>query len=216
MADFGKLISGFRVFKATLYQQRKEIITHVMQLGTQPSTMFITCADLKIAPDIIFSSNPGDSFVFRNLGGFIPPYDEKSNGATLAAIDYAVCTLKVENIIVLGHAACDIVKAVMAPEATSQTKEGGVELRAMRGWLDIVNEARDSVKKALSKKTHKEQEHACEHESILVSMRNLIAYPFVKTRINDGRLKIYGWYFDIEEGTLYGFDPKTRFFDPIG
>jgi carbonic anhydrase len=216
MADFGKLISGFRIFKATLYQQRKDVITHVMQLGTQPTTMFITCADLKIAPDILFSSNPGDSFVFRNLGGFIPPYDENSNGATLAAIDYAACTLNVENIIVLGHTSCDVIKIVMAPEDPSQTEEQRAELKAMRGWLDIVNDARDSVKKALSKKTQKEQEHACEHEAILVSMRNLISYPFIKTRIADGRLKIYGWYFDIEQGTLYGFDPKTRFFDPIG
>ncbi|MCE3232992.1 MAG: Carbonate dehydratase [Rickettsiaceae bacterium] len=209
MADFGKLISGFRLFKATTYKERKEVIGHLQKLGVKPKTLVITCADLWVAPDILFSSNPGDSFVFRNIGGFVPPFGEKGIGL-LAAVEYSVCTLNVETIVVMGHSHCDFIKMLMDENAQATVTP------AMSSWFEIVTMARDAVKKALAKKTAEEQQAACEHETILVSMRNLISYPFVQERINDGRLKIYGWYFDMEEGVLQGFDPKTKFFEPIG
>jgi carbonic anhydrase len=217
MADFGKLISGYRLFKATGFQERKEIIGHLDRQGVQPGTLFITCADLRVAPDIMFSTNPGELFVFRNLGGFIPPFNEKGTGM-LAAIEYAVCNLKVENIVVMGHAKCGIIKLLMEDKNVAEEASGAEESSddSIKAWLSVAKEAKDSVKKALAKKTQEEQESACEHEAILLSMRNLISYPFIDSLIHDGQLKIYGWHFNMDEGVLYGFDPQTKHFEPLG
>jgi carbonic anhydrase len=217
MADFGKLISGFRIFRATSFQERKEVLGHLERQGAKPGTLFITCADLRIAPDILFSTNPGELFVYRNLGGFVPPFNEKDTGI-LAAVEHCVLNLKVENIVVMGHAKCGIVKTLMADNSEPEDGSNNEQVigDAMKGWLSVVSEARDAVKKALSKKTQEEQESACEHESILLSMRNLISYPFVDRLIHDGQLKIYGWYFNMYEGTLAGFDPQSKQFELIG
>ncbi len=215
MGSYSHLIGGFNVFKATTYAQKKEAIGHVIRQGVLPTTLFITCADMKIAPDILFSSNPGDNYVFRNIAALIPPYSETEENGIVAAIEYGVMTLNVENIVVMGHAKCNGIKLVM------QSGEGGTlnstyrYSDAMQKWLSIADEARDSVRRELSDKSPDEQQAACEHESVLVSLKNLLTYPFVAKRLEDDSLKIYGWHFNIETGELMGFDPETRYFENL-
>ena len=211
MADFGKLISGYRVFKATTFQEQKEVIKHTLRQGVKPTTLFITSSELRISPDNIFSCNPGELYVCRNIGALIPEYSNEKAGGIIAAIEYGVKVLNVENIVVLGHSNCDAIKQLMSDDDSAI--QGTT---AIKDWLSIASEARDSVKKALKNKTPEEQLHACEQESILVSLKNLLTYPFIVERIENGDIDIYGWHFDIETGTLMAFDPETKFFDPIG
>lgn len=219
MADFGKLISGFRVFKATVYPEKKEILTHMIRQGIKSKTLFISCSDLRLSPDVIFSCNPGELYVCRNVGALIPEYTKKTASGIIATIEYGVNILEVENIVVMGHTNCDGIKLLMSEdfsENSENEESNSRKTHAMRDWLSIAAEAKAAVKKELKGKSEEEQEVACQHESILVSLKHLLTYPFVEDRIQAGKLNIYGWHLDMESGVLLGFDPETKFFDPIG
>lgn len=210
MTDVGTLISGFRTFKATEHARFKDLINHVVQLKIKPKTMFICCSDMRVPPAAIFSSNPGELFVVRNLGALIPPYQAGQINNMVATIEYAVETLQVENVIVMGHAYCDAMQSYFA-EGNSDLKVSST----VKEWFSIAQDAKEAVQKHMVGKTPQEQEIAFEQEIILVSLKNLLSYPAVAKRIKNKSVQLYGWLFNIKEGMLAAFDPATRSFLPI-
>jgi carbonic anhydrase len=212
MPDLGKLVSGFRVFKATTFNEQKDLITHLMQQGQKPTTMVISCVDIRIPPAMIFSTTPGELYVINNIGGLVPPYQTTGVHGILSAIEYAVTGLEVENIIVLGHTKCSSIKMMMS-DAYVDDVHGLSE--SMKTWLSIAKEARDAVKAEMSTNTQEEQESACEHESIIVSLRNLMTYPYIMERMDQDKLNIYACQFDIENGEVQLFNPDNGYFEPV-
>ena len=211
MPDIGKLISGSRVFKATTFQQKKDVIEHLLEQGQKPTTLVISCADIRLSPTEIFATNPGELFIINNIGGLVPKYEAKGVHGILASIEYAVTELQVQNIIILGHAKCDSIKMMMSEKSASNNKLS----ESMKTWLSIASEARDAVRKELSTKSDEEQQDSCEHESIVISMRNLMGYPYVEKRMKENKLNIFGWHFNVESGDISGFNPDTKFFEAI-
>jgi carbonic anhydrase len=211
MPDIGKLISGFKTFKATTFSRQQDIINHLIEQGQKPSTLVISCADIRLSPSEIFATNPGDLFVINNIGGLIPKFGTDGIAGILSAIEYAVNDLEVENIVVLGHAKCGSIKMLMSDKTSSNKAVS----EPMKKWLEVAAEAREAVKKQLADKSEEEQQAACEHESIIVTMRNLMTYPYIKKRMDQNKLNIFGWRFNIEEGTISAFNPDTNFFDEI-
>ena len=211
MANIGKLISGFRVFKATTFQRQKETIQHFIEQGQKPSTLIISCSDIRISPAEIFATNPGEVYMVSNIGGLVPKYNATGVHGILSAIEYAITILQVENVIVLGHAKCDGIKMIMSDKFTATN---GLS-ESMKTWLSIASEARDAVKKEMSDKSEEHQQQSCEHESVIISLRNLLGYPYVSKRMSEKKLSIFGWHFDIETGDIMAFNPDTGFFDPI-
>jgi len=212
MANVGKLISGFRVFKATTFQKQKDIIQHLILQGQKASTMVISCSDIRISPAEIFATNPGELYMINNIGGIVPKYSASGVHGILSAIEYAVTILQVENIIILGHAKCDAIKMMMSDKFTATTN--GLS-ESMKTWLSIASEARDAVKKEMGTKDEETQQTSCEHESIIISLRNLMGYPYVEKRMAENKINIFGWHFDIETGEIMAFNADTGFFDPI-
>ena len=212
MPDINKLISGFRVFKATTFQKQKDTIQHLLAQGQKPSTMVIACSDIRISPSDIFGTNPGELYILNNVGGLVPKYDAGGVHGIMAAIEYAVKELEVENVVVLGHAKCDAIKMMMSNKYSANIH--GLS-EPMKTWLSIASEAREAVKTQLSTKTPQEQQDACEHESIIVSMRNLITYPYIAERMVKKKLTIHGWHFDVETGDIMAFNPQTGYFDLV-
>lgn len=210
MTDVGTLINGFRTFKATEYQRFKDLIAHVVQLEIKPKTMFICCSDLRIPPGKIFSSNPGELFIVRNLGALVPPYRIGEVSDAMAAIEYGVGTLEVDNVIVMGHAYCDAMKRFFY----HQEEDRNVS-EAVNHWYGMAKAAKEAVLKQLPDKPPLEQELAFEQEVILSSLKNLLAYPSVSKRVKNKSLQLYGWLFNIKEGMLAAFDPRTRSFQPV-
>ncbi len=86
---------------------------------------------------------------------------------------------------------------------------------SMKTWLSVASEAREAVKKQMADKSEDEQQASCEHESVIISLRNLMTYPYILKRLNQNKLNIFGWHFDTETGEMTGFNPDTTFFDPI-
>jgi len=212
MPDVGKLISGFRVFKSTTFEQQKEILYHLVVQGQKPSTLIISCVDLRIAPADLFATNPGELYVLTNIGGLVPKFTTEGVHGIMAAIEHAVRELEVENIVVFGHAKCESIKMMMSDKFTSENE--GLS-QSMKTWLSIASEARDAVKNELSDKSVDEQQAACEHESIVISLRNLLEYPYIAERVEQGILQIFGWHFNVETGDIMALDPDTGFFETL-
>jgi carbonic anhydrase len=213
MPEIGKLISGFNIFKATSFARQKDVIEHLLHQGVKPSTMIISCADIRMAPAEIFATNPGDLYIISNIGGLVPKFESNGIHGILSAIEYAVTVIEVQNIIILGHARCDGIKMMM--NDNFHTADGGRVSESMKTWLAVASEARSAVKKDLVGKTQTEQYRACEHESLIVSLRNLIAYPYVAKRIKEKKLNVFAWHFNAEEGDILSFNPDTKFFEPL-
>ncbi len=212
MSDIGKIVSGFRVFKSTTYQKQKDIIHHLLEQGQKPTTMVITCSDIRISPSEIFAANPGELYILSNVGGIVPKFDAKGIHGIMAAIEYAVKEIEVQNIIILGHAKCNAMKMIMSENFVESKKKLS---ESMHTWLSIASEAREAVKREMTDKSEEEQLEACEHESLVVSMHNLMEYPYVAEAVKKQKLNVIGWHFDIEKGEIMSFNPDNGFFEPI-
>lgn len=211
MPSLQNLVGGFKTYKATLYNQHKNLISHFLQQGRKPTTLFITCCDLRTSPDSITSSSLGDLYTIRTIAGLVPPYADVGAHGSVAAIQYAVEVLKVENIVVMGHTHCEGIHSLMTYEP-----KGSEEYDPMANWLHIAKDAKEAVQSQLAGKPLPEQEKACEQESVLVSLKNLLTYPWIKDRIENDSLYVYGWHFDIVAGDLLCFNPASQQFEALG
>ena len=154
-------------------------------------------------------SAPGDLFVVRNIANLVPPCTPDAPPGVSSAIEFAVCGLQVERIIVLGHARCGGIRALLHPQALS------TETNFVGRWMAIASPVKQTVLEQLAHKSEEERQKACELSSILASMDNLLSYPWIKPRVEAGLLKLHGWYFDIETGALMAYSPRQHAFLPL-
>lgn len=196
MKDIQELIAGFRRFQSEYYDRRK-LFARLTREGQAPRVMVIACCDSRVDPAIITDCDPGDLFVVRNVANLVPPCETGGNyHGTSAALEFAVRTLHVEHVIVLGHASCGGIRALLAGD------RGGPEGAQFVGpWMSIAEEARREAL-AAEPQSGEEQARACELASIRVSVRNLESFPFVKAAVAEGALALHGWYFDLVRGEL--------------
>lgn len=211
MSSLQHLVTGYKTFKATTFSQKKNMIVHSMRQGIKPTTLCIACCDMRISPDALTSSNPGELYIIRNLGGFVPPYENVAAGAVTSAIEYALTVLKVENIIIISHDNCDGVHSLLTYKPSQEKK-----FDPMAGWLEVAKDAKAAVEKQLGSKTDEEKEVALEQETVLVSLKNILTYPWVKEGLSQNKLAVYGMHFNIISGELKCFNPATRMFELLG
>jgi len=212
MTDINRLFSGYRTFKATTFEQKRDIIRHLVELNQKPSTLVISSCDLPISPSEIFSANPGEFFILNNIGGMVPKYKTEGISGILSALEYAVVNLQVETILVLNNAKCTSTELIMSDDFVAFKSKMS---DTMKTWLSIASEARDVVKKQLKNSTPEEQADAFEKETLIISLNNLLTYPYIKERISKNKLKIFGWQFNIETGTIHAFNSQSGIFEPI-
>lgn len=211
MPSADKLLNGFRVFKSTTYNQKKDMIEHLLKQGQKPSTMIISCSEIRIPPAEIFSTNPGELYIVNNIGGLVPKYDTTAGvHGIMSAIEYAVKNLEVENIIVLGHSKCNGIKMILS----DQFANNGKLSTSMKAWLSIAEEARAEVKADKYDDPEKEQ-FACEHESLIISLKNLMGYPYVAERLSKNKINLFAWHFDITTGDISAYNPDSGFFENL-
>lgn len=213
MSTFETLVNGFKIFKATTYLQKKNLIMHLMEQGQKPSTLFMTSSELRLSPDILTSSNPGDLYVIRTPAGLIPPYKSVAQ-ASVAGVIFAVEELKVENILILGHSKNACIHKLMMMQGNSLNIDNA-DLDPVSRWLSIGVPARDAVLEHLKQLTPYQQEQALEKELVLHSMNNLLGYPNVQQLVDEGKLNIFGWHFDIESGIMLCFNSATQQFESL-
>jgi carbonic anhydrase len=209
MTEIQKLISGFKRFHANYFGGDQELFGQLRQ-GQNPSAMVIACSDSRVDPAILLDCEPGDLFMVRNVANLVPPY-EKGAGlhGVSTALEFGVCVLKVQHLIVLGHSSCGGVRALM------QGIPDGARGEFIINWVNIAKRAKERVLAELPGATPQEQCCACEEASILVSLENLLTFPWVRERVEEGSLALHGWYFNIETGELVAYSPATGQFEAL-
>lgn len=188
-----ELIAGYRRFRQETWPQQRARFEALATQGQRPRTMVVACSDSRVDPQMIFSAGPGELFVLRNVANLVPPYmpDALFHG-TSAAVEFAVRVLQVERIVVMGHALCGGVRALLEgtpPEARD----------FVAGWITIAQRARDV---ALRCDDPVGRQEAAEHEAVRISLANLMTFPWVAEAVREGRLSLHGAHFGVATGRL--------------
>ncbi|MBM3116955.1 carbonic anhydrase [Jeongeupia naejangsanensis] len=209
MKDIEKFIGGFRRFQHKYFGEDTKLFESLKR-RQKPKTLLIGCSDSRVDPAILTDCDPGDLFVVRNVANLVPPFETggQYHGVS-AAIEYAVKSLKVRQIVVMGHSACGGIGALMAGDDASN------ETDFIGSWVSIANPAKQQVLAELDYKSPEAQVRACELAAIIVSLDNLMSFPFVAERVAAGELALIGWYFDIQQGALFQFNPDVNAFEAV-
>ncbi|MHB1206755.1 MAG: carbonic anhydrase [Rhodospirillaceae bacterium] len=196
-----KFIAGYRKFRSTYFRDNEDFITDLMAKGQKPTALMIACSDSRIDPSLKFDVSPGEMFIVRNVAALVPPFEKggKYHG-TSAALEFAVRALEVEHVIVMGHARCGGIHALM-----NKPKSGDF----VGAWMQIAEGAR--TRALAADLPPAEAQKLCEHEAVKVSLENLLTFPWVKDAVDAGKLKLHGWYFDLGTGTLYVLNEAGAF-----
>ena len=204
------LIDGHREFRTKYFADISERYRRLAEQGQVAETMIIACCDSRAAPETIFNALPGQIFVVRNVANLVPPYEPDGNyHATSAALEFAVQSLKVKNIVVLGHGRCGGIEAALNPAAEPLSPGDFIGK-----WMDLLAPPAQSIA-ANEWMTRVERQTALEHISIRYSIANLRTFPCVSILEGRQRLGLHGAWFDIAEGILWIMDPETGDFSRI-
>ncbi|CDI01250.1 MAG: carbonic anhydrase [Candidatus Competibacter denitrificans] len=210
MTNINELLQGFHRFRLKNFEPNRELFNQLAMKGQTPRTLLIGCSDSRVDPAILTDSAPGALFVIRNVANLIPPCETGGRyHGTSAAVEYAVCNLEVDNIIVLGHSRCGGINALLEGYGANNEGEGYIA-----PWVQIAAPARDEVLRRWPDASREFKQRACERAGVRVSLTNLMTFPFIRQRVEAGSLRLYGWYYDLENGELMQYDPdKDRFYD---
>jgi carbonic anhydrase len=211
MQDIEKFIRGFARFQQQ-YLSEPRALDHLSQ-GQNPGTLVIGCCDSRVDPALLTGCDPGDMFVVRNVANLVPPCTPDAPPGVSSAIEFAVCGLKVARIIVLGHARCGGIRALMSSARVTE------ETDFVTRWMRIAEPVRRDVLRELKHKAQDAQCRAAELASILHSLDNLLTYPWIRRRVEEGTLALHGWYFDLGTGSLLAYSARKQEFldilDPV-
>ncbi len=197
------LIKSYKEFKQKYGKQYSTLFQKLVEEGQSPKTLFIACSDSRVVPSLITHTKPGDLFIDRNIGNFVPPFDEDSEASgTPAVIEYALSVLNVDNIILCGHTQCGACKSLY-----QDIPEDDIEMTHIRKWLKFGESAKEQAIALIGLKDKKNLYSATEKFNIIDQMKNLLTYPAVKRKVKEGKIFVQGWYYHLDSGELEYFDP---------
>jgi len=196
-----ELLQRLRRFHDEYFPGAQDQFQSLVEDGQHPNTLFIGCSDSRLVPYLLTGAGPGELFMVRNVGAFVPPHDGSAGyHGTAAAIEFAVLRLGVERIIVCGHSHCGGIRALYE-DATPHAKN-------LNAWLDLGREA------VLPVQVSPEALRRTEQRSVLLQLERLMGYPMVRERVEAGRLLLHGWHYVIEDGEVHVFDLRSGRFVP--
>ena len=200
------LTRGYSAFKGERYARESQTYHKLAKEGQSPETLVIACCDSRAAPEVIFDAMPGEIFVVRNVANLVPPYDlSRSNCATSAALEFAVQSLKVKHILVLGHSQCGGIKAALSPDFKALSPGDSIG-----NWVKLLSPATEKVQGEKDLEVQ-ERQTMLERVAISHSLMNLRTFPYVHALEAQGRLSLYGAWFDIATGTLWAMNTAGDF-----
>ncbi len=201
-----KLLDGIVKFREEDFEAHKELFKELKK-SQNPHTLFISCSDSRIDPNMITGTLPGELFIVRNIANIVPPYRETAEYvATTSAIEYAVLNLEVENIIVCGHSNCGGCSACLKPSDYLN------HMPHTKKWLELSYPVRDRVLREIKDDKPEEREWMMEQGNVVEQLKHLLSYPYIKERVLDSKIKISGWHYIIETGEIYIYDKDSEQF----
>lgn len=208
-----RLLRGFADFRLGYYREHLDLFEKLATQGQAPKILIVGCADARVDPGILTQTRPGDIFTVRNVAAMVPPAqyppDARHHG-TSAAIEFAVRGLGVEHIVVLGHALCGGIGALVDGRDSAYA-----DYDYLSTWTSIAQEVRDLVVKELAGRPRAEIARAVEQAAVVNSVKNLMGFRWIAERVAAGTLVLHAWWFNLAEGQLYAFDPASMIFAPV-
>lgn len=206
------LVQRFQGWKATTYMENRAWYRRLAQDGQHPRAMVISCCDSRVHVTSIFGADQGEFFIHRNIANLVPPYEpDGDHHGTSAAVEYAVTALHVAHIVVIGHSNCGGVKGChdmcsgAAPELEEKSSFVG-------RWMDILRPGYGDLDDGAD---IDDRLRALEKAAVMISLRNLMSFPFVAAAVEDDRLTLHGLWTDTGEGGLEQYDATERDFVPV-
>jgi carbonic anhydrase len=204
------LLERLRRFHDHTFPGVQGTFEHLVKDGQRPTILFIGCSDSRLVPHLLTGAGPGELFLVRNVGAFVPPYNgyldpaDRNHGepgmpqwiglhGTAAAIEFAVLMLSVVHIVVCGHSHCGAVRALYA-----ETPEAAPNLSA---WLKLGREAALPVAEPGPEVLRRTEQRA-----VVLQLERLMNYPMVRERVEARALQLHGWHYVIEDGEVHVFD----------
>jgi len=206
-----RLIEGVHKFRSGEFGNYRKLFRKLSREGQSPHTLFITCSDSRVLAELITHSQPGDLFVVKNIGNIVPPAGVRGDtNSTAAAIEFAVDTLRVSDLVICGHSQCGAMAALLAEKPVNPATPH------LRDWLNLAAPVLETLKANYSHLHEtRARENAAAEENVLFGLDNLHSYPCVQERLMDGSLRLHGWFFKIATAELFAYDPETRQFSPL-
>jgi carbonic anhydrase len=206
-----RLIEGVHKFRNDEFGNYRKLFRKLSQDGQNPHTLFITCSDSRVLAELITQSKPGDLFVVKNVGNIVPPSSATgSTNSTAAAIEFAVETLRVSDIVICGHSQCGAMSALLGESPVGNT------MPHLREWLNLAAPVLEIMRSQYVHVTQMgDRMDAAAAENVLFALENLHSYHCVQERLMDGTLRLHGWFFHIATAELFAYDPDTLQFQPL-
>lgn len=194
-----KIFKGYQGFRKKYTLGQKSIMRSLSQNGQQPKIMVVACCDSRVDPALILQCDPGDLFVVRNVANIVPPYEKDAgHHGTSAALEFAVGTLKVCHLILLGHSQCGGIRALLDQEDAPPND-------FITNWVSILGEP--------AKKNTDVDAYA--KRALQQSYENCLGFPWVYERVCEGTLIIHQWFFDIKTGQVFTYDRTQGTYAPL-
>ncbi|MCC3247293.1 carbonic anhydrase [Methylocystis sp. WRRC1] len=195
-----RLIQGLHHFQNAVFGSQRELFERLAK-GQAPETLFITCSDSRIDPNLLTQTVPGELFIMRNAGNLVPPYGA-SQGGEAATIEFAVAGLGVKEIVVCGHSHCGAMKGLLDPPPAK-------DFPALTQWLGHAESTRRVVRDKYADREGASLINITIQENVLAQLENLRTHPVVASGLAQSKLKLHGWVYKIETGEVFGYDPES-------
>lgn len=204
-----KLEEGIHHFQATYFASNRRLFERLAEKGQRPETLFITCSDSRVVPNLITNTAPGELFIVRNIGNIVPSVARGVLGGVSAAIEYAVEVLEVGNVIVCGHTNCGAIDAILNPDRVRH-------LPNVSRWIAESGSIPKIIDERYGHLDGEARMTAAVEENVLIQLENLRSFDFLARRLDEGTLKINGWVFNIATGSVFDYDPISGQFLQLG
>jgi len=201
-----KLIRGIDKFRQTYVNTHQDLLEQLSH-GQTPRVLFVTCSDSRVAPNLITNTDVGELFVIRNAGNIVPPYGA-ANGGEGGTIEYAINALGIEQVVICGHSNCGAMKGLLKLNKLQK------DMPLVYDWLKHAESTRRMVQETYPHYEGDELIEVLVAENVLIQIDNLKTYPIIRSRIHQGRLKIYAWIYNIETGSVLAYDARTHTYVP--
>lgn len=193
------IIDGFLKFQRHAFPERASLFKDLANQQS-PRALFISCSDSRLVPELVTQREPGDLFVIRNAGNIVPSYGPEPGGVS-ASVEYAVAALQVSDIVICGHSDCGAMTAIASCKCLDH-------MPAVAGWLRYADSAR-VVNEARNHQNQHAKVEAMVRENVVAQLANIQTHPSVRLALEEGRLALHGWVYDIESGGIDAFDGST-------
>ncbi|HSX21127.1 MAG TPA: carbonic anhydrase [Gammaproteobacteria bacterium] len=199
--SFNKIIQGYQGFRDKYVHGDKDVMQYLSKYGQQPKVMVVACCDSRVDPALILQCDPGDLFVVRNVANIVPPFEkDEAHHGTSAALEFGICFLQVKHLILLGHSQCGGIQALLNSNSAEPAQDDFIT-----NWVSVIKHAG----------TGQHDVDNCAKHALNESYRNCLTFPWIKQRLDQQKLIIHLWFFDIQSGQIFSYNATSKEYFPL-